>query len=177
MLPPHPVRPPASTRPLAQPPKQLAISFIRPFRSSLKNTPPRCSILIAALQLASPARPRQLHDTPRYPQISIARQGVAPFSLPLPRFRSLAVFVRRPGVRGTVREGPASENHLIRRPSDHAAGATGSPSTTDLITWIPARQQRAKSGLMHRSGPSPIRAIRSPRRSSARASNAAGISN
>ena len=112
MLPPHPVRPPASTRPLAQPPKQLAISFIRPFRSSLKNTPPRCSILIAALQLASPARPRQLHDTPRYPQISIARQGVAPFSLPLPRFRSLAVFVRRPGVRGTVREGPASENHL-----------------------------------------------------------------
>ena len=151
MLPPHPVRPPASTRPLAQPPKQLAISFIRPFRSSLKNTPPRCSILIAALQLASPARPRQLHDTPRYPQISIARQGVAPFSLPLPRFRSLAVFVRRPGVRGTVREGPASENHLIRRPSDHAAGATGSPSTTDPITWIPARQQRANCGLMQRS--------------------------
>src|SRR5215469_3409214 len=29
----------------------------------------------------------------------------------LPRFRSLAVFVRRPRVRGTVRDGPASENH------------------------------------------------------------------
>ena len=130
MLPPHPVRPPASTRPLAQPPKQLAISFIRPFRSSLKNTPPRCSILIAALQLASPARPRQLHDTPRYPQISIARQGVAPFSLPLPRFRSLAVFVRRPGVRGTVREGPASENHLNSGPlAGPSLNGPGGPST------------------------------------------------
>src|SRR6516165_9736267 len=139
MLPPHPVRPPASTRPLAQPPKQLAISFIRPFRSSLKNTPPRCSILIAALQLASPARPRQLHDTPRYPQISIARQGVASFSLPLPRFRSLAVFVRRPGVRGTVREGPASENHLsFRLPAVDKAGGKGRNAPKADRKWPPA---------------------------------------
>jgi len=57
------------------------------------------------VELASPPPPRPLHDIPRCPQIAIARLGSAPFSLPLPRFRSLAVFVRRPGVFGTVRDG------------------------------------------------------------------------
>jgi hypothetical protein len=41
-------------------------------------------IPIAAVQLASPPRPHLLHDTPRYPQISIARQTLGAVLVPSP---------------------------------------------------------------------------------------------
>ena len=53
--------------------------------------------------------PRHRYSPAGGPQIPIETLRLDP--RPLPRFRSLAGFARRPEVRGTVRDGPASENH------------------------------------------------------------------
>jgi hypothetical protein len=55
----------------------------------------------------------------------------------LPRFRSLAIFVRRPGVLGIFRDAPASENH-------HRSGQSGGPADMGA-GGVQVRRLRARS--------------------------------